>query len=73
MAGLQELVKEAEVRPGTRSEPRARAPGPVSAIISAEEDGDVPLYAPRREIYPQSVSGTFRRIKWTLLIVGCAV
>jgi cytochrome c oxidase accessory protein FixG len=72
MSGLEELVKDAEVRPVAR--PAARVPSSaatVSAIISADEDG--PLYAPRRQIYPQSVSGTFRRIKWALLIVGCAI
>ncbi len=72
MTGPQELVKDAEIRP-KRFGAWPVSMQPVSAIISAEEDGDVPLYAPRREIYPQSVSGTFRRIKWTLLIVGCAV
>jgi len=68
MSGLEELAKEAEVRPPAG---RKKSAASVSAIISADEDG--PLYAPRRQIYPQSVSGTFRRIKWTLLIVGCAI
>jgi cytochrome c oxidase accessory protein FixG len=36
-------------------------------------DDDTPLYAPRRQIYPQSVSGTYRRIKWALLIVTLGV
>ena len=53
------------------------APGLAKLVTAAEVGGspeyDAPLYAPRREIYPQSVSGTFRRIKWTLLIVGCAI
>ena len=26
-----------------------------------------PLYAPRKKVYPQKVSGTFRRIKWALM------
>src|SRR5256885_15594386 len=30
-----------------------------------EDDG--PLYAARKKVYPQSVSGTFRRIKWGLM------
>ena len=33
----------------------------------ASEDG--PLYEARREIYPQEVDGTFRRLKWALLII----
>jgi cytochrome c oxidase accessory protein FixG len=35
-----------------------------------EPDPEPPLYAARKAIYPQSVSGTFRNIKWMLLI-GC--
>ncbi len=55
-----------------------QAPALTRLVASAEAggpppDGDSPLYAPRREIYPQSVSGTFRRIKWAALIVGMAI
>ena len=28
-----------------------------------------PLYAPQKKVYPQKVSGTFRRIKWALMLV----
>ena len=31
------------------------------------DDDDVPLYAPQKKVYPQRVSGTFRRIKWGLM------
>lgn len=31
-------------------------------------DYDGPLYAPAKKVYPQSVKGTFRRIKWALLV-----
>src|SRR5271168_2198354 len=30
-------------------------------------DDQTPLYAPRRQVYPQSVSGTYRNIKWGLM------
>ena len=30
-------------------------------------DDPTPLYAPRQQVYPQSVSGTFRNIKWALM------
>src|SRR3569833_2618620 len=30
-------------------------------------DDDGPLYAAHKKVYPQSVSGTFRRIKWGLM------
>src|SRR5437868_13702961 len=39
--------------------------------LPLEDDG--PLYAPRKKVYPQSVSGTFRRIKWALMVVGMVV
>ncbi len=32
-----------------------------------------PLYAPRKQVYPQSVSGTFRNIKWALMAFCLAV
>ena len=31
-------------------------------------DFDGPLYAPAKKVFPQSVKGTFRRIKWALLV-----
>ena len=37
------------------------------------QDIEPPLYAARRKIYPQSVHGTFRRIKWAVLIVTLAI
>jgi len=37
-------------------------------VKPADLDADaVPLYAPRKEVYPQAVSGQFRRIKWGLM------
>jgi cytochrome c oxidase accessory protein FixG len=38
---------------------------------SVTEDG--PLYAPRRQIYPQAVKGRFRTLKWVLLGVTLAI
>ena len=37
----------------------------VSPLDIAPNDG--PLYASRKKVYPQRVSGTFRRIKWGLM------
>jgi len=52
----------------------------LSRLVEAAEvasapppQNDAPLYAPRRKIYPQSVHGQFRRIKWALLIVTLGV
>ena len=36
-------------------------------------DDDIPLYAPRRKIYPQSVHGFFRRIKWAVLVITLGI
>ena len=32
-----------------------------------EPDNEPPLYAARRKVYPQRVSGTYRRVKWIVL------
>jgi cytochrome c oxidase accessory protein FixG len=40
-----------------------------SAPDDPEPDDDLPLYAARQRIYPQRVSGTFRRIKWIVLYI----
>ena len=51
----------------------------LARLVAAAEvgppppDDDIPLYAPRRKIYPQSVRGTFRNIKWALLLVTLGV
>ncbi|MDP2296496.1 MAG: cytochrome c oxidase accessory protein CcoG [Pseudolabrys sp.] len=51
-------------------EPAATAAAPP---LAPEGDDDGPLYAPRRKIYPQSVQGTFRRIKWVVLFVTLGI
>ena len=38
-----------------------------------EPDDEMPLYAARRKIYPQAVHGTFRRIKWAVLVVTLGI
>lgn len=43
---------------------------PMNKNVSPYElldDDDAPLYAPQKKVYPQRVSGTFRRIKWGLM------
>ena len=32
-----------------------------------------PLYAARKKVYPQAVQGTYRRIKWSLLIITLSI
>jgi len=62
MTALEDLVKDAEVP--------AKA-----AAVPPDDDAidDIPLYAPRRKIYPQSVKGVFRRIKWGVLLFTLGV
>jgi len=38
-----------------------------------EPSGDEPLYAARKKVYPQRVTGTFRRIKWAVLLVTLGI
>src|SRR6516165_2160200 len=38
-----------------------------------EPGDDGPLYAARKKVYPQRVHGTFRRIKWAVLIVTLGI
>jgi cytochrome c oxidase accessory protein FixG len=67
-----------------RPAPRAEANEPAlatlvrSAVMApaprvATGVPDRALYAPRRKIYPQSVHGTFRRIKWAVLVVTLGI
>ncbi len=44
-----------------------------STTPPALDDDDAPLYVARRQIYPQSVHGRFRTIKWIVLIVTLAI
>jgi len=59
MTRLEDLVRQSE----------AKAQPIVAPPLAPAPQQDGPLYAARRKIYPQSVQGTFRRIKWALLIV----
>ena len=45
------------------------------SLISHDDDTLIegPLYAAALKIYPQSVHGTFRRIKWTVLIITLGI
>lgn len=64
MTQLEELVRQSEVK--------AAAP-PPSPPPDDDAIDDIPLYAARRKIYPQSVHGTFRRIKWAVLLVTLGI
>jgi cytochrome c oxidase accessory protein FixG len=50
-----------------------RGGGGAGASAETELDFEPPLYAPQRKIYPQSVTGRFRTIKWALLIVTLGI
>ena len=43
----------------------------ASGAAPAHDDG--PSYVARRKIYPQSVHGTYRRIKWILLLITLGI
>jgi cytochrome c oxidase accessory protein FixG len=46
--------------------PSTPEPGPL-------EDEESPLYSARTKIYPQHVTGTFRRMKWAVLLVTLGI
>jgi cytochrome c oxidase accessory protein FixG len=48
-------------------------PGLGDKNPAAPAEEKLELYEARKQIYPQSVSGTFRNIKWALLAVGMLV
>jgi cytochrome c oxidase accessory protein FixG len=58
-------------------QPAPGAPALVRLVEEAEIGGppedDVPLYTPRRKIYPQSVHGTFRNVKWAVLVATLGI
>jgi cytochrome c oxidase accessory protein FixG len=60
---LTTLVEEAKRPLMERALPQPDEPG----------DDDGPLYTARRKIYPQSVSGTYRKIKWVVLFVTLGI
>ncbi len=55
-----QALKQANFGPPPMNKPM----DPLQAEIDA-----TPLYAARTKIYPQSVSGTYRNIKWALLVI----
>jgi cytochrome c oxidase accessory protein FixG len=67
------------MRPGqVLSDLAASAAEIVTTANAAEADfpdgpDDGPLYAARKKIYPQRVSGTFRRLKWAVLLVTLGI
>jgi len=46
---------------------------PLSSVDLDSDSDFGPLYAPRVQVYPQSVSGTFRNIKWGLMAFCLAI
>jgi len=42
----------------------------VAEVVEPEEE---PFYQPHQKIYPQSVHGTYRRIKWIVLVVTLGI
>ena len=55
----------------TDTEPRDVSRIEVEAVNAAGKRD--PLYAPRKKIFPQRVKGTFRRLKWVIMVLTLAV
>jgi cytochrome c oxidase accessory protein FixG len=41
--------------------------------VESGADGGASLYEDQKKIYPATVSGTFRRLKWAILVAGMAI
>jgi cytochrome c oxidase accessory protein FixG len=67
---MVELVIDHRVK--AKAEPGPSGAGPRPPVDDMPEV-EPPLYEARRKIYPQSVRGTFRRIKWAVLIVTLGI
>ena len=63
---LLKLVKDAQTA-------AAGPPSTPTAPDAPEPDEEGPLYVARRKIYPQRVKGTYRRIKWIVLLVTLGI
>jgi cytochrome c oxidase accessory protein FixG len=50
-----------------------QASGPDDAISTRVQKASLPLYANRIKVYPKAVAGTFRRVKWAVLVVCLAL
>ena len=50
-----------------------QAPGADDAISTRVQKASLPLYANRIKVYPKAVAGTFRRVKWAVLVVCLAL
>ncbi|HEY4773809.1 MAG TPA: cytochrome c oxidase accessory protein CcoG [Xanthobacteraceae bacterium] len=50
-----------------------RSPPADVALPEPDSSDDVPLYAARRQLYPQDVAGTYRTIKWTVLAITLGI
>jgi cytochrome c oxidase accessory protein FixG len=51
----------------------AHAAAGSAATLVPEPDEEGPLYVARRKIYPQRVAGTYRKIKWIVLLVTLGI
>ncbi len=49
------------------------ARAPLVPNVEPEYPDDEPLYAARKKIYPQHVTGTYRRVKWAVLCVTLGI
>lgn len=52
---------------------RKAASGQTNSLEPLDLEPDTPLYAARRHIYPQSIKGTYRTIKWAVLFVTLGI
>jgi cytochrome c oxidase accessory protein FixG len=45
----------------------------IDTVGTPSDDDEQPFYQPHKKIYPQSVKGTFRRVKWIVLVITLGI
>jgi cytochrome c oxidase accessory protein FixG len=74
----RQLVSKGRAPKGAGSEPVVTEPavtGHLELLVreAVLPEPEIPLYEARRKVYPQSVRGTFRRIKWAVLLITLGI
>jgi cytochrome c oxidase accessory protein FixG len=55
------------------TKPKQTSAAEAAALTHAADVDDIPLYEARKQIYPQSVHGRFRTIKWVVLAITLGI
>src|SRR5271169_3079608 len=70
------MMETAQPQPGhalaALADDAARTPL-IPGVDHDEPEDEQPLYAARKKVYPQRVAGTYRRVKWAVLVITLGI